>query len=215
MIGIISRHVLVFHHADVLATYCKVYIWIAVLFEQCVFHGCSQHLYFELPVATHWNFSFHSSKFLYDITRSDSTNPAASVVRIWLEKLAKQIGVAFRYTERLHGVLVKRVSYLKMKMKNLKDRNSFNNFGNWSSIKMRLKHMPWATELEPLSKNLWKQKNRMLTCWYRSSKYSLRKQLLKQSCVTCLQSWRLISTRVEAEAAASLLRTIQNHTSAD
>ena len=42
------------------------------------------------------------------------------MVRIWLEKLEKQIGVAFRYTERLHGVLVKRVSYLKMKMKNLR-----------------------------------------------------------------------------------------------
>lgn len=37
-----------------------------------------------------------------------------------MEKLEKQIGVAFRYTERLHGVLVKRVSYLKMKMKNLR-----------------------------------------------------------------------------------------------
>ena len=90
--------VLVFHHTDVLATYCKVYIWIAVQFEQCVFHGFSQRLYFELPVLTD-TFSFHSSKFLYDITRSDSTNPAASVVRIWLEKLAKQIGVAFCYTE--------------------------------------------------------------------------------------------------------------------
>ena len=64
-------------------------------------------------------FSFHCSKFLYDITRSDSTNPAASVVRIWLEKLGKQMGVAFHYAERLHSILVKRVSYLKMK-KNLK-----------------------------------------------------------------------------------------------
>ena len=101
----------------------------------------------------------------------------------------------------------------------LQDRNSFNKIGNWMSIKMRLKCMPWgmSRKIGTLEQELvaTKEQNADISCWCRSSKCNPRRQLLKQNCMTCLQNWRLVSMLVKAEAATSLLRTIQNHTNTD
>ena len=60
------------------------------------------------------------SKFLYDLTRDDGTNPSCSVVQRWLKSIGSKIGVVLRWTQRIHGALVNRANFLKRQQRILK-----------------------------------------------------------------------------------------------
>ena len=63
---------------------------------------------------------FKFSKFLYDLTRDDGTNPSRSVVQQWLKSIGSKIGVVMRWTQRIHGALVNRANFLKRQQRILK-----------------------------------------------------------------------------------------------
>lgn len=52
------------------------------------------------------------SKFLYNLTRDDGTNPSRSVVQRWLTSIGTKRGAILGWT-RIHDVLVNRVNFLK------------------------------------------------------------------------------------------------------
>ena len=63
---------------------------------------------------------FTFSKFLYDLTRDDGTNPSHSVVQQWLRSIGSKIKVVLRWTQRIHGALVNRANFLKRQQRILK-----------------------------------------------------------------------------------------------
>ena len=46
-------------------------------------------------------FLIYFSKFLYDLTRDDGTNPSRSVVQRWLKSIGSKIGVVMGWTQRM------------------------------------------------------------------------------------------------------------------
>lgn len=65
-------------------------------------------------------FFFVSSRFLFDLTHSDSTNPSEGTLRVWIQKISEHVKVGLQYTERLRQVLINRRRHLKKKMSTLK-----------------------------------------------------------------------------------------------
>lgn len=78
------------------------------------------------------------SKFLYKITKSDSTAPGESVVCRWIEKIATNLRLVITYTPRLHTVLVRRANYLWQKVKRMLG----------SVPKQKLLQQSWEVKLE-------------------------------------------------------------------
>lgn len=64
-------------------------------------------------------FTHFHSQLLYDITCGDSTSPVVSVVENWIQLIGAKIGVAIKYTKRIHTILVQRANYLKRQRKTL------------------------------------------------------------------------------------------------
>ena len=76
-----------------------------------IFLNCNMNVYERL---------FYFSKFLYDLTRDDGTNPSRSVVQRWLKSIETKIGVVMQWTQRIHGALVNRANFLKRQQRILK-----------------------------------------------------------------------------------------------
>ena len=93
----------------------------------------------KLNYACYLSATFFPSKFLYDLTRNDGTNPISIIVWRWIEWIQQHLRISIRYTERLHTVLVKRANYLKKKVRSL----------TGGAPRQRFYQQSWKLQLHP------------------------------------------------------------------